>query len=447
MSETTWLPGAWRSREARQQPDYPDAGALDAVLERIRRLPPIVVADEAVDLKRRLAEAARGRAFILQGGDCAERFLDCRDESIADQLRILLQMSVILTYGVRRPVIRIGRLAGQYAKPRSRATETIDGRELPAYRGDGVNSIEPDPRGRIPDPDRLLRSYFHAAATLNHVRALAESGFADLHDPYNWNLHSIERAKNWPEYREVVDRILDAISFMESFGGARTDALGKVDFFSSHEGLLLSYEEALTRREERSGRWFNLGAHMLWIGARTREIDGAHVEYFRGISNPIGVKLDETATPEEVLRLLAVLNPENEEGRVTLITRFGAGRVEEALPPLVEALSRAGRNVVWSCDPMHGNTVKLDGGVKTREFTTVLDELTRTFRVHQRLGSALAGVHFELTAADVTECVGGPAELTAADLTRRYETYCDPRLNSAQSLEMAFLIARLMKNR
>ncbi|MGQ9650930.1 MAG: class II 3-deoxy-7-phosphoheptulonate synthase [Phycisphaerae bacterium] len=446
MSDKTWEPAGWRSRPAVQQPQYGDATAYEAALCALRTCPPLVAVGEVDNLRTRLRDASRGQAFILQGGNCAERFLDCRAESIANKLKILLQMSVILTYGVRRPIVRIGRFAGQYAKPRSSDIEIVDGRELPVYRGDAVNAVESTPQARAADPQRLVSAYFYAAATLNHIRALIDGGFADLRHPYTWNLSSMERSRNWNEYKTVLDRILDAINFMESFGGARTDVLGRVDFFTSHEGLLLGYEEALTRKDPDSGRWYNLGAHMLWIGARTRQVNGAHVEYFRGIANPIGLKVDATMQPEELLALVDVLNPDNDEGRLTLITRLGAGKVEERLSPLIRAVRDAGRKAVWSCDPMHGNTVTLEGGRKTRDFSVVLEELRRTFEVHQQQGSRLAGVHFELTADDVTECIGGAGDLTGGDLSRRYETYCDPRLNCSQSLEMAFLIARLLQS-
>jgi 3-deoxy-7-phosphoheptulonate synthase len=441
-----WKPDSWRTLEAFQQPDYEDPGRLVEVLDRLRGYPPIVVADEIEDLKERIAKAGRAEAFILQGGNCAERFLDCNHESIANKLRILLQMSVILTYGVRKPVVRIGRLAGQYAKPRTESFETIDGKRIFSYRGDAVHSVEATESARRPDPTRLLDSYFHSVATLNHVRALTVSGFADLHDPHNWDLASVKKSEKWIPYKQIVDRILDAIGFMESFGGVRSDALGRIDLFSSHEGLLLGYEEALTRFNEKSGRYYNQGAHMLWLGKRTRSIDCGHVEYFRGIANPIGVKIDADCPPDELRALIEALNPDDEEGRLTLITRLGAERVEEALPNLIRAAKKTGRHVVWSCDPMHGNTVKVNGGVKTRDFDVILKELETSFQIHCAEGSHLAGVHFELTAEDVTECVGGAMELTEADLSRKYETYCDPRLNSSQSLEMAFLIARLVKD-
>ena len=446
MASISWEPDSWRQRAAVQQPQYPDTAAYEAAQATLRSCPPLVSIGEVCNLKARLAQAGRNEAFVLQGGNCAERFLDCRADSTANKLKILLQMSVILAYGVRKPVVRIGRFAGQYAKPRSNDFETIDGQSLPTYRGDAVNSVEPTLAARTPDPQRLVSGYFYAAATLNHIRALIDGGFADLRHPYTWNLSSMEHSRNWPEYKTVLDRILDAIHFMESFGGARSDVLGRVDFFTSHEGLVLGYEEALTRKDPDSDRWYNLGAHMLWMGIRTRQLDGAHVEYFRGIANPIGLKLDAGIRTEDLLALLQTLNPGNEEGRLTLITRLGAGRVEERLPGLIRAVRDAGQNVVWSCDPMHGNTVTVEAGVKTRDFSVVLDELRRTFEVHRLQQSHLAGVHFELTADDVTECIGGAGDLTSEDLSRRYETYCDPRLNCSQSLEMAFLIARLLQS-
>ncbi len=445
MPRRPWSLESWREFPSRQQPVYPDPHALLRDLEKVRSYPPIVGAGEIEGLKRLLANAARGEAFVLQGGNCAERFLDCNAESIADQLKILLQMSVILTYEARRPVIRVGRIAGQYAKPRSKDTETLNGVVLPSYRGDAVNSIEPDLRARTPDPSRLLSCYFHSVATLNHVRALIGSGFADLRRPYDWNVQAKPHGRNWEEYRLVVDRILQAIHFMGSFGALRVEALDRADVFTSHEGLLLGYEAALTRQDPASGRWYDTSTHMPWIGMRTRQPDGAHVEYFRGIANPIGVKIDAKATPTELLSLLETLNPSREEGRILFVTRMGASRVEETLPPLVRAVRESRQPVGWSCDPMHGNSVALASGRKTRDFSVILDELTRTFRIHRENGSRLCGVHFELTPDNVTECTGGSAVVTSDDLERRYETYCDPRLNDSQSLEMAFLIARLMR--
>jgi 3-deoxy-7-phosphoheptulonate synthase len=388
-----------------------------------------------------LGEAAQGQRFLLQGGDCAERFADCVAASIADKLRVLLQMSLVLTYGLRKPIIRVGRLAGQYAKPRSAPLETIGGVSLPVYRGDLVNGFEPTSTARASDPERLLQAYFHAAATLNYVRALIEGGFADLHHPEHWDLEFIRESERHRDYTQIVSRILDAISFMEACGSALETALGRIDFFTSHEALVLPYEEAMTRREAESCRHFNLGAHMLWLGDRTRTLDGAHVEYLRGIANPIGIKIGPSCSPDELPALIERLNPANQWGRVTLITRLGADRVRELLPPLLRAVRAAGARVLWVCDPMHGNTVRTATGVKTRDFERILEELRETSAVHHENESRLGGVHFELTGEDVTECLGGARRLAEADLHTNYATYCDPRLNGEQSLEMAFLIA------
>lgn len=441
-----WTPSSWRARPAAQQPVYDDARELAQVLKELQHYPPLVFAGEVEALKQRIAQAGQGHGIILHGGYCAERFVDCAAPVIENQLRVLLQMSVILTHGARQPVIRIGRMAGQYAKPRSTPVERVNGVEMPSYRGDIVHDIAATPEARRPDPQRLLQGYYRAALTLNYVRAMIDGGFADLHNPYKWNLRSIERTREWPEYRETVEHILDAIHFMESFGGVQPERLGRVDFYVSHEGLLLGYEEALTRRDASSGRFYNLGAHLLWIGNRTRALDGAHVEYFRGIANPIGVKLDAHCGADELLTLLTRLNPANEPGRITLITRMGHGRVAEALPPLVRAVQKARCAVTWCCDPMHGNT-RVVRGCKTRAFRDVLAEVRESFTTHGRLGSHLAGVHFELTGEDVTECTGGAVGLTCKDLSRNYQSYCDPRLNCAQSLEMAFLITKLLKAR
>jgi 3-deoxy-7-phosphoheptulonate synthase len=437
-----WSPESWRACPAGQQPVYPDPARVRSVLERLTALPPLVAPGAVSAFQQLLTDVAQGRRFLLQGGDCAERFVDCHARAIADKLKVLLQMSLVLTYGLRQPIVRVGRLAGQYAKPRSAATEVVDGVALPVYRGDLVNGYEPTPEARLADPERMLQAYFHAAATLNYVRALIEGGFADLHHPEHWNLGFISSSERHREYRDIVARILDAISFMEACGSALETALGRIDFFTSHEALVLPYEQALTRREE-DGRFFNVGAHMLWLGDRTRALDGAHVEYLRAIANPLGVKVGPSCGPEELVRLVARLNPANEWGRITLITRLGASRVQELLPPLVNAIQAARARALWSCDPMHGNTLRTAGGVKTRDFEQILAELRETHAVHQAHGSRLGGVHFELTGNDVTECLGGARGLAEADLPTRYDTYCDPRLNEEQSLEMAFLIAGL----
>ncbi|MBU8913112.1 MAG: 3-deoxy-7-phosphoheptulonate synthase [Spirochaetales bacterium] len=439
--DTSWHPLRRQKFPAAFQPTYADGAAYAEALERLAGLPPIVFRGEVEVLKSQIAEAAQGRRFILHGGDCVERFIDCNPTAITNKLKILLQMSVVLSHAARRPVVRIGRIAGQYFKPRSSETEVIDGRTVLTYRGDTVNGFAPEQRD--PDPDRLVDGYFHATATLNYIRSMIDGGFADLHHPYTWNLDSIERSEKWEEYRTIVESILDAIHFMESFGGANAESLGRVEFFTSHEGLHLGYESALTRAEK--DRFYNLGAHLLWIGDRTRAIDGAHVDYFRGISNPIAVKLSAHAGANEVIQLCRILNPGNEPGRLSLITRLGASSVGAALPPLVKAVQDAGAIVAWMCDPMHGNTVATASDRKTRRFTDVLSELSETYEIHESSGSTLAGVHFELTGEDVTECVGGTVNLEESDLSLNYQTYCDPRLNYAQSMEMAFLISGLLR--
>ena len=441
----SWSPKSWHGKPIKQQPNYRDPVAVEAALDRVRGLPPLVAHGEVETLRKRLARASRGEAFLLQGGDCAERFVDCSKEPIEAKLKILLQMSLVLTWGARIPVVRVARIGGQYAKPRSKDTEIVDGVELPSFRGEHVNGIEATPEAREPDPARLVDTYFHSSATLNYARALLDGGFADLHNPQHWDLGYVRSDKNREAYEGIRESILDALDFVESTGVSGQGAFKTVELFSSHEGLLLPYEEAHTVQIE--DRWYNLGAHMLWIGDRTRQLDGAHVEYFRGIENPMGVKVGPTMQPSELVELLETLEPQNRPGRITLITRMGANKVEQGLPPLVEAVKNAGCQVVWSCDPMHGNTESTSSGVKTRNFDNISSELESTFAVHDSLGTVLGGVHFELTGQDVTECVGGPQELSEADLSRSYETYCDPRLNYAQSMEMAFLMAQRLQSR
>jgi 3-deoxy-7-phosphoheptulonate synthase len=438
---SAWHPQRWRQFPAAHQPTYKDPAACNRALERIAGLPPLVFPGEVERLKSQIGEAARGERFILHGGDCVERFIDCTSKSISNKLKILLQMSVVLSHAARRPVVRIGRMAGQYFKPRSSETEVVNGTTVPTYRGDTINGFAPDERE--PDPGRLIEGYFHSTATLNHIRSMIDGGFADLHHPYTWNLDSIERSEKWERYRSIVERILDPIHFMESFGGVNAESLGRIEFFTSHEGLHLGYESALTRED--NNRFYDLGAHLLWIGERTRSTDGAHVDFFRGISNPVGVKISSNARAKELVDLCRILNPENEPGRLCLITRLGAASVRTALPPLVKAVQDAGAVVAWMCDPMHGNTVTTGSGHKTRHFTDVLGELSETHAVHMDNRSTLAGVHFELTGEDVTECTGGAANLAESDLSLNYQSYCDPRLNYAQSMEMAFLISGLLR--
>lgn len=439
-----WQPDSWRSKPIKQQPQYEDLEQLTKVLSRIKSYPPLVFAGEVDNLKRQLAGAASGQRFLLQGGDCAERFQDCNQESITSKLKILLQMSVVLCYGARRPVVRVGRIAGQYAKPRSSDLEEIQGQKMPVFRGDNINSFEPDPVGRLANPERLLHGYHTASMTLNYIRALITGGFADLHHPENWNLGFVGKSTHRLKYERVVANIRDAVAFMETFGGVREESLGSVDFFTSHEGLLLGFEEAMTRYFPEKSRYYNLGAHMLWIGDRTRDITGAHVEYFRGIENPIGIKWGPSADPQEMTDLIKALNPTNEPGRITIISRFGHEKVETHLPAAVEAVRKGNCNVLWSSDPMHGNVIKAGNNIKTRDFDSILAELRSCFRVHSELGSRLGGVHFELTGENVTECIGGSESIKESDLERQYETFCDPRLNYSQSLEMAFVISEIL---
>jgi 3-deoxy-7-phosphoheptulonate synthase len=441
-----WAPDSWRRLPIKQQPQYERPDELTAALGTIRSYPPLVFVGEVENLKRQLADAAAGRRFLLQGGDCAERFQDCNPETITSKLKILLQMSVVLSYGARQPVVRVGRIAGQYAKPRSADTEVVGGVAMPVFRGDNINSFEADARLRRPDPARLLQSYHTASMTLNYVRAMITGGFADLHNPENWNLSFIEKSPQRQRYEQVVANIRDAVAFMESFGGVREEMLGTIDFFTSHEGLLLGFEEAMTRKvtlKSGASRFYNLGAHMLWIGDRTRDLSGAHVEYFRGIGNPVGIKWGPSADLREMIELIRRLNPTNEPGRVTIITRFGHDKVRAHLPAAIAAVRAAGLPVLWSSDPMHGNVIKTKANIKTRDFDAILAELRACFDVHREAGSRLGGVHFELTGEDVTECTGGARGLTDADLARAYKSQVDPRLNHEQALELAMRIADL----
>ncbi|HOQ90028.1 MAG TPA: 3-deoxy-7-phosphoheptulonate synthase class II [Candidatus Hydrogenedentes bacterium] len=440
---THWHPGSWRTYPLYQYPPYDDPMGVQRVTENLRGYPPLVAPGEVELLTEALAEAAAGRRFLLQGGDCAERFSDCTAASITARLQVLLQMSLVLTYATRKPVIRVGRMAGQYAKPRSADTETVNGQVLPAYRGDLVNDVGTDPVSRRPDPERMRWGYHHAAVTLNYIRALIEGGFADLHHPEKWDLGFIENSPHREAYRRIVDAITDAVTFMETIGGGG-ETLRRVSFYTSHEALLLPYEEALTRQDE-SGRWFNLGAHFLWVGYRTADPYGAHVHYLSGIANPVGIKVGPDTRPDFFRKLLEKLNPSRLSGRLTVISRYGAESVGEGLPALIETARADGQPVLWCCDPMHGNTRTTAAGRKTRMLSDIFRELEQTFEIHAACGSVLGGVHFELTGSAVTECLGGSSGITEQDLRTFYETACDPRLNAEQSLEMAFLIARLLR--
>jgi 3-deoxy-7-phosphoheptulonate synthase len=443
----TWNPASWQTRKAQQQPTYEDADALGKAVSDLSRLPPIVVSWEIETLREQLASAQRGEAFLLQGGDCAESFADCESDHIAKQLKVLLQMSLVLLQAMKRPVVRVGRFAGQYAKPRSADTETRESVTLPAYRGDLVNRPEFSPEARRADPQLLLRGYERAALTLNFVRSLVDGGFADLHHPEYWDLGFLHHAPLRAEYERIVHSIRDALDFFESLTGQSVGDATQVEFFCSHEGLHLLYEQAQTRFIPRQGRWYNLSTHMPWIGMRTAQIDGAHVEFFRGIANPIGVKVGAGMSDEWLQELVGVLNPQGQPGRLTLIHRFGIKEIETHLPRVIEAVRRTGQSVLWCCDPMHGNTETTSGGLKTRRFENIMKELDVAFRVHRELGSILGGVHIELTGEDVTECTGGARGLTDADLQRAYRSQVDPRLNYEQALELAMLIAERSKQR
>jgi 3-deoxy-7-phosphoheptulonate synthase len=429
---------------ALQQPQWPDPGRLGAVVRSLEGLPPLVSAGECDQLTERLAAVARGEAFVLQGGDCAETFAGTTAGSIGGRLRMLLQMAVVLTYAASVPVVKIGRMAGQFAKPRSAATEVRDGVELPVYRGDAVNALEFTAAARTPDPGRLLQAYHCSAVTLNLCRAFASGGFADLRQVHAWNQDFVARSPAGQRYERLAGEIDRAIAFMHACG-ADPEEFRAVEFYASHEALLLDYERALTRTDSRSGRSYDLSAHLLWIGERTRAADGAHIEFARQISNPVAVKIGPAATAQDVLELLDALDPDRKPGRLTLVTRMGAGRVRDALPPLVEKVTASGATVAWLCDPMHGNTIEAASGHKTRHFDDVLDEVTGFFEVHRALGTHPGGIHIEFTGDDVTECMGGGQHITEADLRHRYETACDPRLNRSQSLDLAFLVAGMYR--
>jgi 3-deoxy-7-phosphoheptulonate synthase len=447
-----WSSTSWRERPIIQVPDYPDQARLDAVLAELGQMPPLVFAGEVQSLRRRLGDVAEGRAFLLQGGDCAESFKEFSADHIRDTFKLLMQMAVCLTFGASLPVIKVARIAGQFAKPRSAPTEVIGGVELPSYRGDMVNDIDFTLESRSPDPERMMKVYHQSSSTLNLLRAFATGGLADLERVHAWTLNFVKGSTQSSRYEEMASRIDECMNFMKACGiSSRTTArLRKTDLFTSHEALLLNYEEAMTREDTLTpdGGLFSTSAHMLWIGDRTRQLDGAHVEYMRGIANPIGMKCGPSLDPDDLIRLIDVLNPDNIPGKLTLISRMGVDAVREGLPPLLNKVKSEGRHVVWCCDPMHGNTIKASSGYKTRRVDDVMEEVRGFFEAHDGAGTYPGGVHFEMTGANVTECVGGNVgEVTEEDLSSRYHTFCDPRLNANQSLELAFLIADLMKKR
>ncbi len=447
VARTDWHPASWQALPAAQQASYPDSAALERAVADLSRLPPLVTSWEVDELKGEFARAQRGEAFILQGGDCAETFEECTSENIVAKLKILLQMSLVLLYGMKKPVVRIGRMAGQYAKPRSADTETRDGKTLPSYRGDLVNRNPFTADNRVPDPQLILRGYERAALTLNFVRSLIDGGFADLHHPEYWDLNWVGHSPMADEYHSIVASISDSLDFLETIAGRPLHKTRRADIYAAHEGLHLPYEQAQTRYLERRERWYNLTTHFPWIGMRTAGLDGAHVEFFRGIANPIGVKIGTGMTREWLQDLIAVLNPNNEPGRLTLIHRFGAKAIEDHLPDLITAVRETGSPVLWVCDPMHGNTESTGDGIKTRRFENILTELDSAFRVHESMGSFLGGVHLELTGENVTECTGGARGLTDSDLARAYKSTVDPRLNYEQAMEVAMRIAGQHQNR
>ena len=442
----TWAPDSWKNAEARQLPDYPDAAALNAATERLGTFPPLVFAGEARNLTADLARVAEGKAFLLQGGDCAESFAEFHPNNIRDTFRVILQMAVVLTFASKLPVVKVGRMAGQFAKPRSAPTETIGDVELPSYRGDNVNDIAFTPESRIPDPERMIRAYSQSAATLNLLRAFAQGGYANLHQVHRWTHDFMGRSPWTKKYAETADRIGEALDFMAACGISpeTVPQLSQTTFYTSHEALLLPFEQALTRQDSLTGDWYDTSAHFLWIGDRTRFEGSAHVEFLRGIDNPIGVKCGPSLEPDALLRMLDTLNPDRVPGRMTLITRYGYDKIEAHLPKLVRAVTREGHPVVWSCDPMHGNVVKAANGYKTRPFDRILAEVRGFFAVHRAEGTHAGGIHAEMTGQNVTECTGGAIDVTEQSLADRYHTHCDPRLNAGQSLELAFLLAEML---
>ena len=447
MKKSNWTPDSWRAKPIQQVPEYPDPAALAAVEKRISTYPPLVFAGEARKLKKGLASVAAGESFLLQGGDCAESFIEHHPDNIRDFFRVLLQMAVVLTYAGQMPVIKVGRIAGNFAKPRTSPTEKIGDVELMSYRGDNINGIEFTPESRTPDPNRIEMAYRQSAATLNLLRAFAQGGYANLEHVHQWMLGFVKDSPQGHRYQELADHISETMSFIRACGidAETTPQLRSTDFFTSHEALLLGFEQAMTRVDSTTGEWYATSGHMLWIGDRTRQPDHAHVEFCRGVKNPIGLKCGPSSTPDGLLELVDILNPENEPGRLTLIARFGADKVGDQLPALIRAVKREGRNVVWSCDPMHGNTIKAANGYKTRPFDLVLREVEAFFDIHRAEGTNPGGIHVEMTGKNVTECTGGARAITEEDLQDRYHTHCDPRLNADQSIELSFLVAELLK--
>ncbi len=444
--EKNWSPSSWRNKEALHMPKYIDEKHLNKTLSEISKFPPLVFAGEARLLKEKLKDVSEGNSFLLQGGDCAESFADFHPDNIRDTFKVILQMAVVLTFGASCPIVKVGRIAGQFAKPRSSKTETINDLELESYKGDIINGIDFSEKDRNPNPDRLIQAYNQSAATLNLLRAFSQGGFANLNKIHQWNLNFV-KDENARKFREISNRIDECLSFMEACGinGNSVRQLNETDFFTSHEALLLQYEEALTRIDSTSGKWYDVSAHMLWVGDRTRQIDGAHIEFLRGIENPIGIKVGPSTNTDELLKIIDILNPKNDGGKITLICRMGHDKIGSILPSIIKSVHKAGKNVVWTCDPMHGNTMKSNTGYKTRPLKDIISEIHQFFQIHRSQGTYPGGVHLEMTGQDVTECMGGLQEITDQDLKNRYHTYCDPRLNASQSLELAFLLSDFLK--
>ena len=443
-----WTPGNWRTKPAKHIPDYKDDEILSSVLKKISNYPPLVFAGEARSLEKQLGEVADGRAFLLQGGDCAESFSEFHPNNIRDSFKVMLQMAIVLTFGSSCPVVKVGRMAGQFAKPRSQATEIKEGIELDSYKGDIINGIDFNEESRNPNPQRLLQAYNQSASTLNLLRAFAQGGFANLKKIHQWNLSYIEAGSSKNKFEEIAERIDECLTFMEACGinSKNVRQMNETDFFTSHEALLLPYEEALTRIDSTSGKWYDVSAHMLWIGDRTRQLDGAHVDFVRGIGNPIGIKVGPTIQTDELLKIIDYINPNNISGRITLICRMGSEKVASHLPKVISAVEKNGKKVVWACDPMHGNTIKASNGFKTRPLKNIISEIEQFFQIHRSEGSYPGGIHLEMTGQDVTECIGGIQAIEENDLKSRYHTYCDPRLNASQSLELAFLLSEFLKD-
>ena len=442
-----WSPNSWRAKKAKHIPHYQDEEELNDVLFKIAKYPPLIFAGEARMLENKLAEVSNGKAFLLQGGDCAESFSDFHPDNIRDSFKVILQMAVVLTFGAACPIVKVGRIAGQFAKPRSQDIEKIDDIELESYKGDIINGIEFNEASRNPNPQRLFQAYNQSAATLNLLRAFAQGGFANLHKIHQWNLSFVEHDKA-EKFKQMSKRIDECLAFMNACGinDKNVRQLYETDFFTSHEALLLPYEEALTRIDSTTGKWYDVSAHMLWVGDRTRQFDGAHIEFVKGIGNPIGIKIGPSINIEELLKIIDIINPNNTAGRISLICRMGADKIMTKLPNVLKSVKKEGKKVVWTCDPMHGNTIKSNSGYKTRPLTNIISEIQQFFQIHRSIGTYAGGVHLEMTGQDVTECIGGLQKITDSDLKNRYHTYCDPRLNASQSLELAFLLAEFLKD-